>query len=31
LVPADLQEVAELMLQFGELRRYFNVTVLTNP
>jgi NitT/TauT family transport system substrate-binding protein len=31
LVPADLQEVADLMLQFGELRRYFNVTVLTNP
>ena len=31
LVPADLQEVANLMLQFGELKRYFNVTVLTNP
>lgn len=31
LVPADLQEVANLMLQFGELKRYFNVTVMTNP
>jgi NitT/TauT family transport system substrate-binding protein len=31
LIPADLQEVANLMLQFGELKRYFNVTVLTNP
>jgi NitT/TauT family transport system substrate-binding protein len=31
LVPADLQEVADLMLQFGELKRYFNVAVLTNP
>jgi NitT/TauT family transport system substrate-binding protein len=29
LVPADLQEVADLMLQFGELRHYFDVTVLT--
>jgi NitT/TauT family transport system substrate-binding protein len=31
LVPADLQEVANLMLQFGELKRYFNVRALTNP
>ncbi len=29
VVPADLQQVADLMLQFGELKRYFNVTVLT--
>jgi len=29
LVPADLQEVADLMLQFGELKHYFNVDVLT--
>jgi NitT/TauT family transport system substrate-binding protein len=31
LVPADLQEVANLMLQFGELKRSFNVAVLTTP
>jgi NitT/TauT family transport system substrate-binding protein len=31
LVPADLQEVANLMLQFGELKRSFNVAVLTDP
>jgi NitT/TauT family transport system substrate-binding protein len=31
LVPADLQEVADLMLQFRELKRYFNVAVLTSP
>jgi NitT/TauT family transport system substrate-binding protein len=30
-VPADLQEVADLMLQFGELKHSFNVTVLTEP
>jgi NitT/TauT family transport system substrate-binding protein len=30
LVPADLQEVANLMLQFGELKRSFNVAVLTS-
>jgi NitT/TauT family transport system substrate-binding protein len=29
VVPADLQEVADLMLQFGELKHYFNVAVLT--
>jgi hypothetical protein len=29
VVPAGLQQVADLMLQFGELERYFNVTVLT--
>jgi NitT/TauT family transport system substrate-binding protein len=31
VVPADLQQVADLMLQFGELRRSFNVAVLTRP
>jgi len=29
VIPASLQEVADLMLQFGELRHYFNVTALT--
>ncbi len=29
VISASLQEVADLMLQFGELKHYFNVTVLT--
>jgi NitT/TauT family transport system substrate-binding protein len=31
VIPAGLQQVADLMLQFGELKRYFNVAVLTQP
>lgn len=29
VIPAELQQVADLMLQFGELRHYFNVRAMT--